>query len=117
MSRLLASFGYAIQGVAYGWRSQPNLRIHSGITAFVIVLGIWLGLSWVEWAIVTLTIALVVHAELFNTAIEAMVDKTSPEIHPLAKIAKDCAAGAVLISALLAVVVGMLVFLPKIFNI
>lgn len=113
MSGFLKSFVYAWQGIVHSVRSQRNMRVHLLVTFGVVAAGLWFRLSVTEWAILAVTIGLVLQAELFNTALEAVVDKTTPEIHPLAKIAKDCASGAVLVAAVLAVVVGMFIFLPK----
>jgi diacylglycerol kinase len=108
----LASFRYAYAGCRHVLRTQHNSWIHAACTVAVVGLGLWLGLGRVEWAVLTLTIGLVWTAELVNTAVEAVVDLTSPQIHPLAKVAKDAAAGAVLVAALAAVVVGLLVLGP-----
>ena len=92
--------------------SQPNARIHAIATVCAVALGIWLGLSCTEWAILALTIGFVWTAEFINTALEAMVDLASPDIHPLAKVSKDVSAAAVLVSAIISVVVGLLVLGP-----
>ena len=92
----------------YALRTQPNAQIHAVITVGALALGAWLGLSRAEWAILTLTIGLVWAAELLNTALEALVDLASPSLHPLAKVAKDVSAAAVLITAIIAVAVGLL---------
>lgn len=112
MKALLASFGYAFAGIGYAWRTQRNFKIHAGITTAVILMGLWLGLSFNQWAVIAITAGVVLHAELMNTALEAVIDKVAPDVHPLAKVAKDCAAGAVLIVAMAAVVVGLLVLGP-----
>ncbi len=109
---LLSSFRYAFAGIGYAIRTQRNFRLHLFISACVIAVGVWVQIALDQWAILAVMMALVLHAELVNTALEAIVDKASPEIHPLAKIAKDCAAGAVLITALLAVLVGLLILAP-----
>ncbi|MBN1259831.1 MAG: diacylglycerol kinase family protein [Anaerolineae bacterium] len=109
---LLASFRFAVEGVWDVVRTQRNFRIHLGFTASVIVLGFWVGLSREQWSLLTLTIGRVLIAEMFNTAAETLVDLASPDYHPLAKRVKDLAAGAVLLSALIAVVVGLLLFGP-----
>ena len=111
-STLWRSFGWAFEGLAYGWRSQRNLRIHTAISAGIVLVGWWVGLPWRDWAIITLTIGVVVAAELMNTALEALVDLASPGRHPLAKAAKDTAAAAVLCLAMAAVVVGALLVGP-----
>jgi undecaprenol kinase len=102
-----AAFGYAFAGLVAAWRSEPNLRIHAGIAAAVVVAGAVLRLPPLAWALVFVAIALVVAAELLNAALEAVVDLVSPEDHPLAKRAKDVAAAGVLIAAAGAVAVGV----------
>ena len=92
--------------------TQPNARIHAVATVCVVALGAWLGLSSTEWAILALTIGFVWTAEFINTALEAMIDLASPGIHPLAKVGKDVSAAAVLVSAIISVVVGLLVLGP-----
>ena len=111
-STLLTSFKYAFSGMWHVLRTQRNARIHLSLALVVIVLGLWLGLSRIEWAIIVLTIGLVLAAESFNTVAEAAVDLATAEYHPLAKIAKDVAAGAVLLMAITAVVVGLLILGP-----
>jgi diacylglycerol kinase len=108
---LAATFRYAFAGLFAAWRTERNLRIHAGIGAAVVVVGAVLRLPPAAWAIVFLTIALVVTAELLNAAVEAVVDLVSPEDHPLAKRAKDVAAAGVLVAAAGAVAVGLCVVL------
>jgi undecaprenol kinase/diacylglycerol kinase (ATP) len=110
---LIASFGFALEGIAHAFRTQRNFKVHAGITLAVIVAGVALRISLEQWAILVVTIALVLQAELVNTALEAVVDHVAPEFHALAKIAKDCAAGAVFVSAVAAVVIGLLILGPK----
>lgn len=112
MRALLASFGFAWLGIAHAARTQRNFKIHIGITALVVSMGLWLRLSANQWAVIAITTGVVFQAELVNTALEAVVDKVAPEFHPLAKVAKDCAAGAVLVVAVAAVVVGLLILGP-----
>ncbi|MCS6774347.1 MAG: diacylglycerol kinase family protein [Anaerolineae bacterium] len=109
---LWASFRFAFAGIAHALRTQRNFRVHLLVTAAVVGVGLWLRISTDQWAILALTIGLVLHAELVNTALEAVVDHVSPEFHALAKIAKDCAAGAVVVAAATAVGVGLLVLGP-----
>ena len=92
--------------------TQPNAWIHAIATVCAVALGAWLGLSSTEWAILALTVGFVWTSEFINTALEAMVDLTSPDIHPLAKVSKDVSAAAVLLSAIISVVVGLLVLGP-----
>jgi len=93
-------------------RTQRNAWIHAGISSVVLVVGLWLRLSLQEWAIIVLTLALVWAAESFNTALEAITDLVNPNKHHLAKTVKDVGAGAVLICAAAAVVVGILILGP-----
>lgn len=111
--RLLKSFYYASQGIGYAFRTQANLRIHLAISIVVAIAGVWLQLSTIEWAILIVTMMIVLSTELLNTAIEAALDRVGTDIHPLAKIAKDTAAGAVLITAIGAVIVGLLILGPR----
>lgn len=108
----LASFRFAFAGWWYVLRTQHNAWIHAVALVTVFLVALWLGLGRTEWAMLVLTVALVWVAEFVNTAVETLVDLVSPEIHPLAKAAKDIAAAAVLIAALAAVVIGALVLGP-----
>lgn len=108
----LASFRYAFAGWWYMLRTQRNAWVHAVISTAVFGLAFWLRLSQVEWAIITLTIGLVWMAEFVNTALEAVVDLASPDLHPLAQVGKDVAAAAVLVGAATAVVVGLLILGP-----
>ena len=108
----LVSFRYAFEGLAHVFRTQPNAWVHAAISLAVIAAGLWLDLGRIEWAILIVTMAVVWVAEFVNTAIEAAVDVATAERHPLAKIAKDAAAGGVLIAAILAVIVGLLILGP-----
>ena len=114
-TNLLLSFKYAGQGVGYAFRTQRNFRIHLLLGAIALSLSIFFKLSAVSFAIISLTIALVLVLELLNTALEAVVDLTvGREFHQLAKIAKDCAAGSVLIAAIAAVLIASVLLLPPI---
>ncbi len=108
----LKSFSFALEGCRHVVRTQHNAWIHAAISIAVFALAVWLHLSRLEWSILVLTITAVWMAEFFNTAIEAMVDIATPEFHPLAKVAKDVAAAAVLVGAIGAVVIGFLVMGP-----
>lgn len=110
---LLRSFRVAWDGLTVAMRSDRNLRIHMAATVVVFAAGGWCRLSLLEWSVIVLTIGLVWVAELLNTAIEAVVDLASPEHHELARRAKDVASAAVLIAAVTAVVVGAVVFGPR----
>jgi len=108
------SFGHAFDGWWYVLRTQRNAWLHVAIALAVLGLAAWLGLNSMEWAIIVLATAMVFAAEFFNTAIELVVDLASPQEHPLAKLGKDVAAAAVLLTALAAVFVGILVLGPPI---
>lgn len=109
---VLASFRYAWAGVVYAVTTQRNFRIHLAAMLAVVVLGAWLRLPLVAWGILLLTFGSVLVTEMFNTAAEALVDLVSPDYHPLAKLVKDLAAGAVLIAAWIAALVGLIVLGP-----
>jgi diacylglycerol kinase (ATP) len=108
-----SSFRYAFAGLRYLLWTQRNAKIHTAIGIAAVALGVVLGIDRYEWLTLTLTITIVLAAEGVNTAIEAAVDLASPTYHPLAKIAKDVGAGTVLLTAVAAVIVGMLLFLPR----
>jgi diacylglycerol kinase (ATP) len=111
---LFVSFKYAWAGVSYAFQTQRNFRVHVGLGSVAISLSLYLGLSSTELAIIGLTTGAVLTMELLNTAIESVVDLTVKQsYHELAKIAKDCAAAAVLISAAAAVGVAGSLILPK----
>ncbi len=110
MIGLLRSFGYAFQGVVACLLGERNFRIHTLAGAMAIAMGAYYRLSGTQWAVLLLAIALVLCCEAVNTAVEAAVDLVSPGEHPLAKLAKDCAAGAVLLAAAGSVGVGFCLF-------
>jgi diacylglycerol kinase len=112
-TRIIRSFHFAFQGLFYLFRTQRNARIELVIGAIACGLGAWLKISSTECAVLVVTICGVLILEGLNTAIEAAVDLASPEVHPLAKTAKDVAAGMVLIAAMGAIVIGALIFGPK----
>ncbi|MEH1870210.1 diacylglycerol kinase family protein [Nostoc sp.] len=112
-SNLFVSFKYAWAGISYSFQTQRNFRIHVSVCALAIALSVFLHLQAVEIAVIGVTSGLVLALELLNTAIESLVDLTVKQTyHELAKIAKDCAAGAVLVSALVAVLVAGMLLLP-----
>jgi diacylglycerol kinase (ATP) len=112
-TNILVSFKYAWEGISYAFQTQRNFRIHLGACALAITLSIFLQLQAVEIAIITITSGLVLTLELVNTAIESLVDLTVKQTyHDLAKVAKDCAAGAVLVSALVSLLVAAILLLP-----
>ena len=113
---LISSFGYAIEGIKKAFKAERNLKVNTLAMVLVVFLGFILKLSVWEWVTCIILFALVIGAELFNTAIEEVVNLLSPEIRVHAKYAKDIAAGAVLVFAVASAVVGIIIFLPKIIN-
>ena len=116
IKKFLNSFTYPIKGLKYAYKNEQNLVVDVGV-ALLIIFGFIFRVSTMEWAILVLTIGLVISCELINTAIEAVVDLVTEDYHPLAKVAKDTSAAAVFIFAIVAVIVGIIIFLPKIINI
>ena len=110
---LYKSFGYAFQGIFNTIRTERNIKIHCAAAILVTIFGIWLQISKTEWMICFILFGLILALELVNTAVEATVDLFTEERKPLAKKAKDAAAGAVLIVAIFAAVIGILIFIPK----
>lgn len=113
--RFLHSFIFAISGIFHAIRNERNMKIHSVVAIIVIVLSWIYHLSAIEWMFISFVICGVLALELVNTALERVVDLVTKDIHPLAKQAKDVAAGAVLLYAILSVIIGCIIFLPKIF--
>jgi len=111
------SFKHAFDGVIYAIRTQPNFRFHLLASFMVILLGVYLSINANEWLILIFTINIVIIAEMVNTSIEAMVDLITLERRADAKIAKDVASAMVLVSAIFSIIVALIIFLPKIFNI
>ena len=113
---LIRSFYHAFCGIGALLRTQRNAKIELAIALFVCGLAAWLRISRLEWAVIILTIALVLAVEGLNTAIENVVDIASPQVHPLAKAAKDVAAGAVLIMAIASIAIGLLILGPPLWH-
>lgn len=116
MKRLFNSFKNAFKGIKLVFLSEKNMHIHLIIAVLVVIFGWILHINLFEWLLCLLCFALVITAEMINTAIENIVDLVSPECHDLAGKAKDIAAGAVLITAIIAASIGLIIFLPKILN-
>jgi diacylglycerol kinase len=106
------SFQYALNGWWYVIRTQHNAWIHTLVSLAVLGLALWLRLSTSDWAILILAIIMVWMAEFMNTAMEVVVDLYSPDIHPMAKVAKDVSAAAVMLGAVGAIVIGLLIMGP-----
>lgn len=114
--RLKNSFKYASEGIIKAYEGEQNLKVHTFVAILVIVFGFFLKLSYIEWLICLLLIGLVLMAELFNTAIEYVVDLASPKIHPLAKSSKDIAASGVLMISIISAITGLMIFVPKLID-
>lgn len=114
IAKFINSFKYPIKGLRYAYRNEQNLAVDVGIALIVIIAGFIFRINVTEWAILILTVGLVISCELVNTAIEAVVDLVTEEYHPLAKVAKDTAAAAVFVFAIISVVIGLIIFLPKV---
>jgi diacylglycerol kinase len=117
LNKRIRSFGYAFKGIWELIKSEPNARIHLVATICALILGFSLKISQSEWCIILIVIALVWTAEAFNTAIEKLVDHLFKDYHETARISKDISAGAVLICAIIALICGFIIFLPKLFAI
>jgi len=108
-------FSHAFRGWYVFWKTTRNLKIHLFIAFLVIIAGFYFSVSVYEWLALIFAIILVLVSEAFNTALEIDMDLTSPQYHPFARDTKDVAAGAVLIASLGAILIGLLIFAPKIF--
>ena len=114
-SPLYKSFGYAFEGIFNTIKDERNIKIHLIVTTLVIIFGFILKISLTEWFVCILLFAIIIPLEIVNTAIEAVVDLASKDYNPLAKKAKDAAAGAVLVAAILSAVIGSIIFFPKLY--
>ncbi len=112
--RLLKSFKYAFEGLKYAFKYEQNITVHILATCLVIIAGVFFNISTTEWLILFLIIGLVIATELINTSIEAVVDLITDKKHPIAKVAKDTAASAVLVFGLVAIAIAVIIFGPKI---
>src|SRR5689334_8148858 len=112
----IQSFGYALAGWLYMLRFQKNTRIMSVASIIIFGVAFWLQVDFTSWAILILTITAVWMAEFLNAAVEAVVNLATPEFHPMAKVAKDVAAAAVLLGAVASVLVGLLVLGPPLLH-
>ncbi len=112
---MLHSFQYALRGIAQAFISQRNMKLHVIAVITVVGVGFCFNISKLEWIALTVCSGIVLSAELFNTSIEEMVNFVSPEKHPKAALIKDLSAGAVLVSAIMALVIAGIIFIPKLF--
>ncbi len=110
---LYKSFGFAIRGIWICLKTERNIRIHCLAAVLVVIFGAWLKISVTEWLACLGLFGMIMGLELMNTAVEAVVDLVTEEYRPLAEKAKDVAAGAVLIAAFFAAIMGCIIFLPK----
>lgn len=117
MKKIKNSFKYAIEGICTSFKTERNMKIHIFIMILVIIAGIILKINKSEWIICITLFAIVIAGELFNTSIETIVDMVMPEKNEKAKIAKDVSAGAVLVVAIGAAIIGLVIFVPRILNI
>ena len=108
------SFGHAFEGIGAGLKER-NMRIHCTVAVLVVIFGILLRITVTEWCICLVLFGLIMGLELVNTAVEAVVDLATQDYHPLAKKAKDTAAGAVLIASIMAAIAGLIIFVPRLF--
>lgn len=113
MSRLLKSFQWAMHGLKFCITKEKNFQLHCAAAVIAMGLGFFLHLTSVEWMVVIICIALVLAFEMMNTAIEHVCNLIHPSIHPTVKIIKDVSAGAVFLIAIMAVVCGAIIFIPK----
>lgn len=111
---LLNSFKYAFMGIGLAFKTERNLKIHFSIMSLVIIMGLYFQLEMNEWLACILCFGMVISSEMMNTAMEANTDLAMPDINPKAKLAKDVSAGAVLVSAITSLIVGIIIFGPKI---
>lgn len=112
--RLVNSFRYAFCGICEAYKGEQNLKIHTVIAVLVVIFGFVFQISYLEWFVCLILVGLVLMAEFFNTAIEYVVDLASPNIHPLAKLAKDTASAGVLMMAIISAIIGLIIFVPKV---
>lgn len=113
LRRHTISVQHALDGLIWAFRTQPNFRVHTVVSLIAIILGMFLSLTPIEWVVIIFTISLGIVIELLNTSIEAATDLITDQFHRLAKVTKDTAAAAMLVYAFGAVLVGIVIFLPK----
>jgi undecaprenol kinase/diacylglycerol kinase (ATP) len=115
MLKFIKGFGYAFSGVAYAFKTQLNFKFHVAALLLTVLAGWYFKLSVNEWLWIVVASAIVLITELINTAIEVLVDLVSPDYNPKAKIIKDVAAASVLMAAIGSAIIGLIIFIPKIF--
>ncbi len=112
--RFLNSIKYSLEGLAHAYQNEQSLLLHAVCTFLAVLFGFVLDISFNQWAIVITALVVVLAVELINTAIEAVVDLVTKEIHPLAKVAKDCGSAAAFVSSIMATIICLFIFVPKI---
>lgn len=117
LKRFFNSFKYSFDGLRYAYKYEQSLTIHFVVAFFVVVAGLWLKINLTEWLLCLLLMGVVMATELINTSLEAVIDLVCPEIHPLAKIAKDTASAAVFVFSAVAFFSGLIIFVPKIIDV
>lgn len=115
MKKLIKSMGHAVNGIQFAATHERNFRIHMMAFGVVVLFGLVFNLSGLEWALILLCVGMVHTTEIINTALEKSWDYLEPEHHPVAKVVKDLMAGAVLFSAAISLIIGAIIFFPKIF--
>jgi diacylglycerol kinase (ATP) len=115
MNKRIKSFGYAIKGIRLAVQSEINMRIHVFVMILVVFCGIFFNISVNEWLLCLLCFALVISTEMLNTSIEKIVNMISPQRNQIAGEIKDIAAGAVFVNAIVSVIIGLFIFIPKLF--
>ena len=112
--RFLNSIKYSVDGLVNAYQNEQSLWLHAMCTILIVILGFALQISFIQWAIIVIALVVVLAVELLNTAIEATVDLVTKEIHPLAKIAKDCGSAAAFVSSIMVFIICCFIFIPKI---
>lgn len=112
-TRFIHAFQYAVAGVIYAFKTERNFKIHSFAAILALLFAYFFSVTRIEWMLLILVIGMTMTLELINTALENVVNLITVEWHPLAKAAKDVAAGAVLVSSLMSVIIGLIIFIPR----
>ena len=112
--RFLNSIKYSVDGLVNAYQNEQSLWLHAMCTIIIVILGFALQISFIQWAIIVIGLVIVLAVELLNTAIEATVDLVTKEIHPLAKVAKDCGSAAAFVSSIMVFIICCFIFIPKI---
>lgn len=112
--RFLNSIKYSVDGLVNAYQNEQSLWLHAMCTILIVILGFALQISFIQWTIIVIALVIVLAVELLNTAIEATVDLVTKEIHPLAKVAKDCGSAAAFVSSIMVFIICCFIFIPKI---